>query len=108
MKTLVCACLVAVLAAAAVPSPSKAASVKVVEAAADGSEVDLVGASETLQFFFNPATTSWPREIERIVERAGSKVRGGYSHGEVTLKGNVATFTGSGFVPIGKFNFSVK
>jgi hypothetical protein len=135
MKSLFCAGLAAALLAAVIPAATKAqtppagtgttlltgtisktflklkkgSAVKMVEVAADGSEIDLVAANDTLQFFFDPATKSWPREIERIVEHpAGGKVRGGFSHGEVVLKGNVASFSGRGFIPIGPFNFTVQ
>lgn len=129
MKSLFCACLAVAFLAAVHPAVTQAESttlltgkisatflklrrgstVKVVEAAADGSEIDLVGPTDTLQFFFDPVTKSWPRQIERIVEhQAGGKVRGGFSHGEVNFKGNIATFSGRGFVPIGAFNFTVQ
>jgi hypothetical protein len=78
----------------------------------DGSRVDLIAGdgSKTIHFYFNPVTTSWPREIERVVEEyhPSGTMRGGYSHGEVTVTNNVATFKGNGFVPVGKFSFTVQ
>jgi len=87
----------------------KGTAAKVVDAKSDGSEVDIVTASELIQFFIDPATTSWPREIERVVQTLPSgKKRGGYSHGEIAKTADGVSFSGSGFIPIGKFKFSVQ
>jgi hypothetical protein len=85
----------------------KGAAVKVVGVST--SEVDIVGQASTIQFFFDPPASTWPREIERVVEtRANGKKRGAFSHGEVKVSGNVASFSGNGAAPVSKFSFTVQ
>jgi hypothetical protein len=85
----------------------KGTAVKVVDVS--DSEVDIIAPAATLQFFFDPPSTAWPREIERVVEtRSNGKKRGAFSHGEVIVKGAVASFSGSGAAPVSKFSFTVQ